>query len=228
MFMNEISTLKSLDYDTGYSKKVQSVMFTYLPEAKNCLKDLSELRCSSDIYSDFFYQLSQICHNIRTLTIEFGDIISNGLTDLISLQNNLKSVTLIYYSYESENEEEIGTLKLILNNCQYLETINIWCGDGYLNEKEILEIFAKHSPKNFYELEIFYAYKARSKISFEDLEKFFINWKNRLSQKPLSLIVIKSYDCISLELKVENMKIIERYIKMGVIKKFKTKKFEED
>ncbi|PKY37566.1 hypothetical protein RhiirA4_438763 [Rhizophagus irregularis] len=125
-------------------------------------------------------------------------------------------------------EEEIGTLKLILNNCQYLETINIWCGDGYLNEKEFLEIFAKHSPKNFYELEIFYAYKARSKISFEDLEKFFINWKNRLSQKPLSLIVIKSYDCISLELKVENMKIIERYIKMGVIKKFKTKKFEED
>jgi hypothetical protein len=347
MFMNEITSLKSLDYDSGYSKKVQNVMFTYLPEAKNCLKYLPELRCSSDIYSEFFYQLSQICHNIQSLTIEFGDIISNGLTDLISLQNNLKNVTLIYYSYEGENgtdiitsltkfslsliklkikesyiplsfistfinlqelifslelsgfddfnqlqyvkfsklkilkfiyaipkvemlikflkingknldelyigeydtslnsviakfcpnlkslssiflEEEIGTLKIILDNCQYLENINVWCGDGYLNEKEFLEIFAKHSPKNFYELEIFYAYKARSEIPSEELENFFINWKNRVPQKPLSLIVIKSYDCISLELKGENMNIIERYIKMGVIKKFKTKKFEED
>ncbi|GBC03531.1 hypothetical protein RclHR1_05180008 [Rhizophagus clarus] len=347
MFMNEISSLKFLEYDSGYSKKVQNVMFTYFPEAKNCLKGLPELKCSSDIYSEFFYQLSQICHNIRSLTIEFGDVISNGLTDLISLQNNLKSVTLIYYSNEGENgmdiitsltkfsrtltklkikesyipllfiskfinlqelifslelsgfddfnhlhdfafsqlkilkflyaipkvemlirflkingknlkelyigeydsslnsiiakfcpnlkslstiflEEEIGTLKLILNNCQYLENINVWCSDGYLNEKESFEIFSKHSPKNFYGLEIFYAYKARSEIPSEELEKFFINWKNRVPQKPLSLIVIKSYDCISLELKGENMKIIERYIDMGVIKKFKTKKFEED
>src|SRR5205823_6467282 len=106
--------------------------------------------------------------------------------------------------------------------------INVWCGDGYLNEKEFLEVFAKHSPKNFYELEIFYAYKARSEIPPEELEKFFISWKNRVPQKPLSLIIIKSYDCISLEINGENMKIIERYMKMGIIKKFRTKKFEED
>ncbi|RIA99334.1 hypothetical protein C1645_870050 [Glomus cerebriforme] len=347
MFMKEISSLKYLDYDSGYSKKVQNIMFTYLPEAKHCLKNLPELKCSSDIYSEFFYQLSQICHNIQTLTIEFGDIISNGLTDLISLQNNLKSVTLIYYSYEGENgaeiitsltkfsssliklkikesyiplsfismftnlqelifslelsgfddfnqlqyvtfsklkslkflyaiprvemlikfleingknlkelyigeydatlnlviskfcpnlknlssiflEEELGTLKVILNNCQYLESINVWCGDGYLNEKEFLEVFAKHSPKTFYELEIFYAYKARSEIPPEDLEQFLINWKNRIPQNPLSLIIIKSYDCISLEVNRENEKIIEKYMKMGIIKKFRTKKFEED
>src|SRR3954453_20180182 len=109
MFMNQISSIKSLDYDTGYSKKVQNVMFTNLPEAKHCLKDLSELKCSSDIYSEFFYQLSQICHNIQSLTIEFGEIISNGLTDLISLQKNLKHVTLIYYSHESENRKEVIT-----------------------------------------------------------------------------------------------------------------------
>jgi hypothetical protein len=69
MFMKQISSIKSLNYDTGYSKKVQNVMFTNLPEAKNSLKDLSELKCSSDIYSEFFYQMSQICYNIKTLII---------------------------------------------------------------------------------------------------------------------------------------------------------------
>src|SRR4051812_24543470 len=44
MFMKEISSLKSLDYDSGYSKN-QSIMFINLPEAKNCLEDLLELKC---------------------------------------------------------------------------------------------------------------------------------------------------------------------------------------
>ena len=56
--------------------------------------ELTELNCSSDIYSEFFYQISQICHNIQSLTISFENVISNGLKDLISLQNNLKSVKM--------------------------------------------------------------------------------------------------------------------------------------
>ncbi|RIA99332.1 hypothetical protein C1645_811569 [Glomus cerebriforme] len=346
MFINEISSLKSLNYDSGYLK---NVMFTYLPKAKDCLKDLSDLKCSSDIYSEFFYQLSQICHNIQSLTIEFGNFISNGLSDLISLQNNLKHVTLMYYSYEGENGtevitsltklsstltklkivesylslsfiskfinlqelilslessefddfnilqyvnfpqlkvlkflhecprfemlikfleingknlvelyieddenslnlaiskfcpnlkslftmfkiNEIETLKIILNHCQYLESIKIWYGEKYLNENELFEVIVKYSPKNFYELKIHYDYdyEALSEIISEDLEEFFITWKNRIPQKPLSLIFIK--DCYEgiIEISKENMKVIEKYKKLGIIKKFITRKYNEE
>ncbi|RIA99338.1 hypothetical protein C1645_811577 [Glomus cerebriforme] len=347
MFMKEISSLKSLDYCSARSKDVENIMFTYLPEARNCLKDLAELNCSSDIYSEFFYQMSQICHNIQYLTIEFEDIISNGLTDLISLQNNLKSVTLksedkdgtevitssltkfsltliklkikeyyiplsfialfvnlqelilsfdfkdglddfnqlqyvtfpclkvlkfldecpkaemlikfleingknllelyvgsndnslnlaiakfcpnlkILSSIFTNNESE--TLKLILNSCQYLEGINVWCGDEFLNEKELLEIIALYSPKNFYELEIYYIFDVQLEILPHELENFFLNWKNRIPLNSLSLIIVKNYDdCISLEVNSENMKIIEKYIKMGLIKKFKTRRHYYD
>ncbi|RIA83589.1 hypothetical protein C1645_880408 [Glomus cerebriforme] len=331
MFMKQISSLKSLNYcsfGSVYSKKVQSIMFTYLPEAKNCLIDLKEFNCSSDIYSEFFFQISQICHNIQFLTIDLEEVISDGLTDLISLQNNLKSISLhswdrdgtgiitsslakssltltklkieAYYtplsfismfinlqelilSLESEDsfddfnqlqyvifpklkilkllctisrvemlikfletngknlmefsvnyyhdnllnlaiaefcpnlkklsiifmKNELETLKLILNKCQYLENFNI-CGDRYLNSEEFLKILVKYLPKNFYELEInFY-------ITYEGLEEFFINWKNRIPQKSLSLI-ITNYKNVNLNT------LIEKYIKLGVIKKFKLK-----
>jgi hypothetical protein len=335
MFMNDISSLKSLEYYSERSKN-ENIMFVYLPETKNCLKDLTKLKCSSDIYSEFFFQLSQISNNIQSLTIEFKDVISNGLTDLISLQNNLKSVTLKsedkdgmegiissltkfsstltklkikeYYIplsfiamytnlqelvlslelsgfydfnqlqyvnfpqlkvlkfldeypeveimikfleingknldelYMHNNDkilnliiakscpnlkslftifmdDEIESLKLILNNCQYLESIKIWCGDYYLNEKEFLEVFAKHSPKNFYKLEIFYAYKVSLEIPSEELENFFLSWKSR---KPLSLIIIDKYsDFISLKVNSENMNIIKKYMNLGIIKKFR-------
>ncbi|EXX75492.1 uncharacterized protein OCT59_010481 [Rhizophagus irregularis] len=342
MFINEISSLKSLDYCSGRTKDVENIMFTCLPGTKNCLKDLTELNCSSDIYSEFYYQLSQICHNIQILTIEFGDIISNGLTDLISLQNNLKSVTLKsedkdgteviassltkfsstltkliikeYYIplsfiamfinlqelilsfdfkdglddfvqlqyvtfpylkvlkfldecpkaemlmkflelngknlkelYVGNNnnslnlsisrfcpnleklstvfmDSEIETLKIILNNCKHLKGINVWCGDEYLNEKKLLQIIAKYSPKNFRELEMYYIYDVQLEVLPEELEEFFTNWKNRQPQQSLSIIIIKNYDdCISLEVNRDNMKIIEKYLEIGLVKKFKTK-----
>ena len=71
--------------------------FTFYSEAKYCLKNLSELHCDSNINSEIFYQLSQICHNIQSLTIEFGNMISNGLTDLISVQKNLKYFDIIQH-----------------------------------------------------------------------------------------------------------------------------------
>ncbi len=94
-FMNQISSLKSLDYRLGF---IKIVPFTYFPGAKDCLRDLSIFSCASDIYPEFFYQLSQVCHNIQSLTIEFGNNVSiNGLKELICLQNNLKNLTLSAY-----------------------------------------------------------------------------------------------------------------------------------
>ena len=107
---------------------------------------------------------------------------------------------------------------MIFNNCQYLESIEIWCGEDYLNEKDVLEIIVKYSPKNFYELKIYN--DSQSELLPEDLESFFVGWKNRIPKKSFSLIVIKdSYN--SLEVNEENMKIIKKYIKLGTIKKFK-------
>ncbi|RIA83583.1 hypothetical protein C1645_833603 [Glomus cerebriforme] len=350
MFMKQISSLKSLDYYSGYSKKVQNIMFTHLPEAKNCLVDLIELNCSSDIYSEFFYQISQTCHNIQSLTIKFENFISDGLTDLISLQNNLKSVTLRYYDNKDEITEimisssltkfsltltklkieayyvplsfisifinlqelilslecedsfndfdqlqyaifsqmrvlkflfvisridmlikfletngknliefcvdydhdyslnlaiakfcpnlktlsitfmknELETLKLILNSCQYLENIKVQNGIEDLDSKEFLDTLAKYSPKKFYELEIDYCSFGTLGILCEKLEEFFINWKKRIPQKLISLIIVTDYrENIDLEVN-ENMELIKKYMKLGVIKKFRTRKYDEE
>src|SRR6266498_3078619 len=35
--------------------------------------------------------------------------------------------------------DELETLKMVFNACQYLESIKIWCGDEFLSEKEALE-----------------------------------------------------------------------------------------
>ncbi|PKY16257.1 hypothetical protein RhiirB3_428594 [Rhizophagus irregularis] len=100
MFMN-LSSLKSLDCSTAY---IDDIEFIYLPEAKFCLRNLTRLCCDSDSPPKFFYQISQICHNIQSIIIDFADVISNGLADLISSQNNLKCITLIS-SYYDENDE---------------------------------------------------------------------------------------------------------------------------
>ncbi|POG80017.1 hypothetical protein GLOIN_2v1520677, partial [Rhizophagus irregularis DAOM 181602=DAOM 197198] len=51
-------------------------------------------------------------------------------------------------------------------------------------------------------------------ILSEELEKFFINWKNRTSQKSLSFI-IEGYN---LEMTNEIKKVIEKYKKFGTVK----------
>src|SRR6266498_3544595 len=89
MFMNQTS-LKRLDY-SSISNYTTYLPFTTYPGAMDCLRNLSEFKCNSDdLSSEFFYQLSQICHNIQSLTITFEKVISNGLADLISVQRNLK------------------------------------------------------------------------------------------------------------------------------------------
>ena len=82
MFMNQISSLKSLDCHSWNL----NIVFICLPRAKICLSNLVEFKCYSDICSEFFYQISRICHNIQSLTIYIRDDISDGLTNLISSQ----------------------------------------------------------------------------------------------------------------------------------------------
>jgi len=330
--------------------------FTY-PGAIDCLKNLTELNCYSNFHSESLYQLSQTCHNLQSLKIYFQESITDGLEDLISVQQNLKYLCLDMRYYDKNltitklpntlikldlfgkdnctiplsfiakftNLQEIGlgfgfynnncfeklqyaifpqlhtlkfmrdypkdkklakfienngrsleklyfedcyktsillnsaiakfcsnlkslyttfindkdeseTLKVILNNCQQLESIKIVYDDYFadyyhgmgeyyfcLTEERLLEIVAKYSPKSFYKLKIYYEYGAHSKLFSEKLESFFINWTNRIPQKPVSLITISEYNSKSFVVKEENIKVIEKYIKLGVIKKFKTK-----
>ncbi|PKY12465.1 hypothetical protein RhiirB3_424137 [Rhizophagus irregularis] len=348
--MNQIISLKSLDYYSGgYPERDYYIYFSSFSGAKEYLKNLSELYCSSDIYYKFFYEISQICQKIQTLTIKFKDVISDGLENLISSQKKLKHLKLIQdpdgvcwteiipsltkhpielttlylcshlenvplsfidnfktlqelvLSFKSEEaflnnfdqlqyvtfprlkvlkfldecprveilikfleingknleelyvenndnllnlniaklcinlkslytifkDDEVETLKVILSNCQYLESIGVWCDGEYLNEKDFLEILVKYSSKNFNELRICYVYDGPSEIFPEELEEFFINWKNRIPRKSLSFI-LKGYCVKSFENKKENMKVIEKYKKLGIIKKFEIENFSEE
>ncbi|EXX52447.1 uncharacterized protein OCT59_028823 [Rhizophagus irregularis] len=344
MFMNQ-NTLKQLIYD----QKIHQNKFSF-----TCflgVKDLSELRCSSYLTTDFFHRLSQTCHNLQLITIEFhNNEVSNELKEFISSQKKLKSLVLItYYNnswatiiptlkkhsntlkklhlysysrnvnvplsfissftnlqefvlgfyrgtytedfkklqyakfpklqtlkipYQCPNPEyvmkfletngnnlknlytveknnalslsiakfcpnlrrlfvrfnngEIDILKKIFINCRYLESIKIWCGEEYLNEKEVFDTVVNYSPSNFCELKIYNNSKSDF-VSPKDLESFFIKWKNRKSKKSLKLIFLKDSKIngrrhYGLDEFKENMKIIENYKNLGVIK-FMTKDY---
>ncbi|GES74570.1 hypothetical protein GLOIN_2v1531010 [Rhizophagus clarus] len=96
MFMSQISVLKRLDI-SPYECDIPN--FTLYPEAKDCLENLSELYCSSGISAKIFYQLSHICHNISLINIKNDEYcgISDGLTNLVSAQKNLKHFILSQY-----------------------------------------------------------------------------------------------------------------------------------
>ncbi|RGB38824.1 hypothetical protein C1646_755229 [Rhizophagus diaphanus] len=88
MLANQISSLKKLSY---YHIDGFNISFPHFPGAR----DLSELYCNSDLPSDFFYQLSQICHNLQSISVNFcTNSVINELKDLISSQNNLKNLDL--------------------------------------------------------------------------------------------------------------------------------------
>ena len=85
MFTNQISSLKKLTYNhIPYNN--DNISFTYFLD--------------SNLTSDFFNQLSQICHNLQLISIKFNnnDNVSNELKELISLQNKLKILILSAYN----------------------------------------------------------------------------------------------------------------------------------
>ncbi|GBC47171.2 hypothetical protein GLOIN_2v1876445 [Rhizophagus irregularis DAOM 181602=DAOM 197198] len=106
MFMNRITSLKKLSYRTFVIDHRKGITFTNFPRSRECLMDLSELSSDSDIHSEFFYQLSQICHNIQSINIIFEKAVSNGLKKLISSQNNLKYLSL-YQNHNCIGWEEL-------------------------------------------------------------------------------------------------------------------------
>ncbi len=118
--------------------------------------------------------------------------------------------------------DELDILKSILKGCQHLEGIKVQCGN-LLNGKEFLDTILKDSPKNFYELKI----NEQLKLLPGDLESFFSSWEKRIPQKPLTLIIVEDIFS-SKEVDEENIKIIEKFQKLGIIKKFDFETFDEE
>src|ERR1043165_1375574 len=99
---DQIYSLKELHFYSTTVESVPNVTPTLFLNTGECLKHLSKLSCRSNIHSEFFYQLSQICNNIQSLKIQFEVDISDGLTDLISAQKGLKHLDM-----EQLNEEDL-------------------------------------------------------------------------------------------------------------------------
>ncbi|RIA83894.1 hypothetical protein C1645_833097 [Glomus cerebriforme] len=120
LFMIQISSLKELDFQSYLN-----TTFDFYPGAKCCLKNLSKLSCSSNISSEFFYQLSQICHNILSLNISVVQVISKGLSDLISSQKNLKYLGISYDGYDID-DENLKDINSSFTNPNNLSNLYLW------------------------------------------------------------------------------------------------------
>src|ERR1043165_2131110 len=119
-------------------------MPTLFLDTGDCLKHLSKLSCCSSIHSEFFYQLSQICHNIQSLEILFENNISDGLTNLISAQKGLKHLDIYTYYYG----KDLTPLSLFAKHSSTLIKLNVKIPETYVP----LSFIAKFT--NLQELEL--------------------------------------------------------------------------
>jgi hypothetical protein len=214
--------------------------------------NLQELELSfyySDLFSSSFEKLQHITFSqLKILRIKYACpryellikfLENNGknLKEFYADGDNLLNLAIAKFCpnlrklYTRFKHNELETFKTVFNNCQYLESIKIWCDNGYLSKKEALKAIVKYSHKNLHEIILLYpTYNVQSRLLPEELESFLISWKNSISQKSLSLIIIKyeeTNSLNSLDTNDENMKIIEKYIKLGVVKKFKVTDFND-
>lgn len=87
--------------------------------------------------------------------------------------------------------------------------------------KEIyLMLLLNFHLKIFVNLVLNYSVDTRSTLLPIQLESFFYKLVNRESKKSLSLIIYRDMNVYTFTENDENMKIIEKYAKLGIIRKF--------
>jgi hypothetical protein len=136
MFMGNINiNLKKLNYNLDDNLTIpNNITLINLPGAKNCLRNLKKLSCTSDLQSKFFDQLSKVCHNIQSLNILYRDTIKdeNGLKKLIYSQNCLKNLIIKDFCYNTNWQRIIpSSLK------QHYNTITKFHLMGYFIDKPL-------------------------------------------------------------------------------------------
>jgi hypothetical protein len=77
---------------------------------------------------------------------------------------------------------ELETSKLVLNNCQYLKSINIWCVDEFLSEKRAVEAIVKCS-QNIYELVLYHPPHAPHRLLHPEELEFMLQFGQTMYQK---------------------------------------------
>ena len=112
--------------------------------------------------------------NGRNLKELYLDDIVGDSDDSLNLAI-IKFCTNLRKLFTGFKNNELETLKIVLNDCQYLESIKIWCGNEFLSEKEALEAVAKYSHKNFSELILYRLFEVQFKLLPEEFESFFIS-----------------------------------------------------
>ncbi len=110
MLMNQVSLNSLSYYSPRHNRILPNIPLIIHPGAIDCLRNLSELYFSSNVDSELFYQLSQVCHNIQSLNINLEREISSGLFDLISVQQNLKYLTICNYLHYGDSSNLIHSL----------------------------------------------------------------------------------------------------------------------
>ena len=123
---------------------------------------------------------------------------------------NLKSLCTAFGQVES--------LKELFNGCQQLERLQ--SNEFLLNRGDLLQTVAKHSPENFEELKLY----GHSELFPDELESFFMSWSNRVPRRSLTLIFIR--DIVDLEVKKGVTKVIEKFERLGVVKRFEIIRFD--
>ncbi|GBC10309.1 hypothetical protein RclHR1_09500007 [Rhizophagus clarus] len=123
--------------------------------------------------------------------------------------------------------DELGMLKIVFESCKYLKCIEIYCRGNLLSEKEALSEIVKYSHENISEIILHHYYTQSTKLLPEELESFIVSWTNYIPQRLLFLVIVTNNYCKeSLEKSEENIKIINKYIVLGVIKNFKSKDYD--
>ena len=144
--------------------------------------------------------------NLEEIFLSDGDNLSN-LT-IAKFCFNLKSLCTHF------KNDEVETLKMILNGCQRLERIAVSCGDGdHLNEL----LNYKDSPKEFNELKILMENSSQKGNLSRELERIFESRSNSQPQKSLSLIIFNPYE---VEVGKRILDVVERFRNLGVVKRF--------
>src|SRR5205823_4060237 len=156
--MNQVPPLKMLNY-THDSYTLDNIPFISFSGARDCLTDLSELQCSTGIDSEFFYGLSQICHNLQSLTIDFISKVSNELKELVYSQNNLRNLKLS----SNFGDDWADIVPALMKHANTLTKLQLWCDrnlslsfvSSFLNLQEIEFSFygLMMSFENFKELQ---------------------------------------------------------------------------
>ncbi len=78
---------------TLHSIELPNLSLCYFPHSS--FSSLIKLECSSNISTDFFFELSRVCQNLEKIKIHPCDYDNEGLATLIAFQKNLKSMEIL-------------------------------------------------------------------------------------------------------------------------------------